>query len=105
MLLPQRDGGVDAPAFLADRGLLAAGALVATLVSHRRDWVDRHIEAIRLLASNRARREVTVAFKLPRIAWAMASADAPVLIPLALLPKEGTSNLTVEDEHPGDGAD
>src|SRR5437868_931521 len=98
MLLSSRDGGADAPIALAERRLLAAGAVVATLVAHRRDWVRRHVETVEVLGSERARHEVAITFELPRIAWAMAPEGTPVRVPLALVPKAAVESLAVEDE-------
>src|SRR5436309_453346 len=99
MLLPSSRGGTrETPTALQDPQLRATGAVVATLIAHRRSWVRRHTESVALDALGELRREVTVEFELPAIAWAMAPAGAPVIVPLGLVPKAPSGEVTVHDE-------
>ena len=67
MLLPSSRGGTrETPTALQDPQLRATGAVVATLIAHRRSWVRRHTESVALDENGELRREVTVEFELPR---------------------------------------
>jgi hypothetical protein len=80
---------------------LATGAMVATLLANRRDWVRRHAESVELRGDGPARRRVAVEFELPGIAWAATPRGAAILVPLALRPKHAGAAVDVTDEDGG----
>ncbi|HEX8075825.1 MAG TPA: hypothetical protein VF545_12700 [Thermoleophilaceae bacterium] len=90
----------DLPPSLADPQAVVAGAVVATLLAHSRDWVERRTETIAPEGGGAVRRSVAVDFELPGIAWASAPRGTPVLVPLGLLDK----NLDAESADPRDEA-
>lgn len=94
---PPLGGETDAPATLQDPLWLATGAMAATLLAHRADWVLRHAESIELGGGGRVRRRVSVEFELPAAARAGAR-DGPVATaPLALIPKGSLASAEVRE--------
>jgi hypothetical protein len=79
---------------------VAAGAVIAMLAAHRREWVRRHDESVEARRAG-ARRRVEVDFELPGIAWAAARPGEPLVVPLGLRRKEVDSAVEARDE---DGA-
>jgi hypothetical protein len=86
-----------APAALEDPRLRATGALVATLFAQRQDWVLGHAESVELRDVNEVRRRVAVEFELPAVAWGLASDGAPAIVPLGLVPKASSGDVSVRD--------
>ena len=62
--------------------------LVATVLTHSRDWVRTRSHAITLGEKGAVRHEVSVEFELPGLAWAAVPRGEPVLVPLGLVDKE-----------------
>ncbi|MEA2375915.1 MAG: hypothetical protein QOD53_2378 [Thermoleophilaceae bacterium] len=95
---PPGGGEIDAPATLEDPLWLATGAMVATLLAHRGEWVHRHDETIELRGHEGVRRRVSAEFQLPAVARMEAPGGAVATAPLALLPKGSVAGARVRDE-------
>ena len=80
---------------------LATGAVVATLLARRRDWVRSHDESVELRGDGTSRRRVSVEFELPAIAWAAVPRGTPILVPVAMRPKDVGASIDVYDEDDG----
>lgn len=76
------------PRSLSDPDELLSAAVVATVLTHSRDWVRTRSHAITLGEKGAVRHEVSVEFELPGLAWAAVPRGQPVLVPLGLVDKE-----------------